>query len=78
MTTAEKLILKGRKEGRQEGHKEGKFDMMLYMIRNARKNGLTEDMIANIVNLDIDSVRRLMNNEPIDIPLHLLAADADQ
>ena len=64
MTTAEKL--------RHEGRKEGKFDMMLDMIRNARNNGLSEDMIARIVNLDPIYVRKVINNEHIDIPLHLL------
>ena len=64
MTTAEKL--------RHEGRKEGKFDMMINTIRNARDNGLTEDMIARIVDLDLSSVKKVINNESIDIPLHLL------
>jgi len=29
-------------------------------------------MIARIVNLDITLVRKILNNEPVDIPLHLL------
>jgi predicted transposase YdaD len=60
MTTAERL------------REEGKFYMMLDMIRNARKNGLSDDMIAKIVNLDLSSVKKVINNEAIDIPLHLL------
>ena len=73
MTTAEKLRYEGRKEGREEGLQKGKFDM----IRNARKNGLPDDMIAKIANLDLSLVKKVINNEPIDIPLHLLAADKD-
>jgi hypothetical protein len=69
MTTADKL----RHEGRKEGLQKGKFDM----IRNARKNGLPDDMIAKIANLDLSLVKKVINNEPIDIPLHLLAADKD-
>ena len=62
----------GRKEGLQEGLPKGKFSMMVNMIRNARNNGLSEDVIARIVNLDLNSVKKVINNEPIDIPLHLL------
>jgi predicted transposase YdaD len=76
MTTAEKLRMEGRKEGHKEGIREGlpkgKFYMMIDTIRTARENGLSEDMIAKIVNLDIGSVRKVINNETIDIPLHLL------
>jgi predicted transposase/invertase (TIGR01784 family) len=80
MTTAEKLRHEGREEGlqkglqkgREEGREEGKFYMMVDMIRNARKNGLSDDMIAKIANLDLSSVKKVINNEPIDIPLHLL------
>ena len=55
-----------------EGLPKGKFTMMIDTIRNAKKNGLSEDMIAKIVNLDLISVRKILNNEAIDIPLHLL------
>ncbi|MEA1967432.1 MAG: transposase, partial [Thermodesulfobacteriota bacterium] len=69
MTTAEKL----RKEGHKEGHKEGSNKTMASMVRNAQKNGLSEEMIARIANLDITLVRKILNDEPVDIPLHLLA-----
>ena len=62
----------GLSKGREEGREEGKFYMMVDMIRNARKNGLSDDMIAKIANLDLSSVKKVINNEPIDIPLHLL------
>jgi hypothetical protein len=55
-----------------EGLPKGKFTMMIDTIRNAKKNGLSEDMIARIVNLDLISVKKVINNETIDIPLHLL------
>jgi predicted transposase/invertase (TIGR01784 family) len=76
MTTADKLRHEGRKEGLLEGQK-GKAKMMIGMIRNAKDNGLSDDMIAKIVNLDLSSVKKVINNEAIDIPLHLLAADKD-
>jgi hypothetical protein len=34
-------------------------------------------MIAQIANIDIDLVRKILRNEPVDIPLHLLA-DSEQ
>lgn len=42
------------------------------MIRNADKQGLPIDMIAQIAQIDVDSVKKILNNEQIDIPWHLL------
>ena len=69
MTTAEKL----RQEGRQEGHQEGSYKTMVSLVRNAGKKGLSEEMIAQIANLDITLVRKILNNEPVEIPMHLLS-----
>ena len=30
-------------------------------------------MIARIIDLDIDLIKQILNNEPVEIPLHLLA-----
>ena len=46
--------------------------MMVSLVRNAGKKGLSEEMIAQIVNLDVVLVRKILNNESVDIPLHLL------
>jgi predicted transposase YdaD len=46
---------------------------MVSLVRNAKKNGLSEEMIAQIANLDITLVRKILNNEPVEIPLHLLS-----
>ncbi|MFH2091438.1 MAG: Rpn family recombination-promoting nuclease/putative transposase [Pseudomonadota bacterium] len=81
MTTAEKLrqegrqegIQKGIQEGIQEGRQEGSHKTMVSLVRNAKKNGLSEEMIAQIANLDITLVRKILNNEPVEIPLHLLS-----
>lgn len=64
MSTADKL--------KQKGRREGGYKMIISMVRNAGKNGLSEEMIARIANLDIALVRKILNNEPVDIPLHLL------
>ncbi|MFA5905401.1 MAG: Rpn family recombination-promoting nuclease/putative transposase [Desulfobacula sp.] len=81
MTTAEKLrqegLRRGRQEGIQEGIPKGRYNMMVTFIRNAGEKGLSQEMIAQIVNLDVESVRKILNNEPVDIPLHLLT-DNDQ
>jgi hypothetical protein len=42
---------------------------MVDMIRNARQNGLSDDMIAKIANLDLNLVKKVINNEAVDIPL---------
>jgi predicted transposase/invertase (TIGR01784 family) len=80
MTTADKLrheglekgLQKGLQKGREEGLLEGqksKVKMMVDMIRNARNNGLSDDMIAKIANLDLSLVKKVINNEAVDIPL---------
>ncbi|MDZ7831124.1 MAG: hypothetical protein U5L07_05195 [Desulfobacterales bacterium] len=69
MTTAEKL----RQEGMQKGRQEGSHETVITLVRNAKKNGLSEEMIARIANLDITLVRKILNNEPVEIPLHLLS-----
>ncbi len=56
---------------------KGSYNTMVYMVRNAEKKGLSEEMIAQIANIDIDLVRKILRNEPVDIPLHLLA-DSEQ
>ncbi len=73
MTTAEKLRQEGLLKGRQEGRQEGSYKTMVSLVRNASKNGLSDEMIAQIANLDITLVRKILNNEPVEIPLHLLS-----
>jgi hypothetical protein len=62
---------------KEKGRQEGSYNTMVYMVRNAEKKGLSEEMIAQIANIDIDLVRKILRNEPVDIPLHLLA-DSEQ
>jgi hypothetical protein len=69
MTTAEKL----RQEGMQKGRQKGRQETVIALVRNAGKKGLTEEMIAQIIDLDVDLVRQILNNEPVEIPLHLLS-----
>ncbi|MBF0228168.1 MAG: Rpn family recombination-promoting nuclease/putative transposase [Desulfamplus sp.] len=76
MTTAEKLReegwQKGRQEGWQKGREEAGYSMLQKLVHNAKKQGFSEDIIATIVNLDIPSVKKILNNEKIEIPWHLL------
>jgi len=72
MTTAEKIRQRGLQEGLQKGLQKGRQQTMVSLVRNARKKGLSEELIAQIVNLDITLVKRILNNESIEIPLHLL------
>ncbi|WP_462271303.1 RpnC/YadD family protein [Desulfobacter sp.] len=62
----------GRQEGRKEGRKEGKLELYIELIQNMKKNNLSDQEIARLINLDIEIVKKVLNNEHIDIPLHLL------
>jgi len=79
ISTAERLRQEGRQEGRieghKEGHKEGGAKTVRKLVFNAKKQGLPEALIAQIVNLDITLVHKILNNEPVEIPLHLLDSD---
>jgi hypothetical protein len=46
---------------------------VIALVRNAGKKGLSEEMIAQIIDLDVNLVRQILNNEPVEIPLHLLS-----
>ena len=46
---------------------------MIALVRNARKKGLSEEIIAQVVDIDVKLVRQILNNEPVEIPLHLLS-----
>jgi hypothetical protein len=62
----------GMQKGMQKGRQEGRQETVIAFVRNAGKKGLSEEMIAQIIDLDIDLVRQILNNEPVEIPLHLL------
>jgi len=69
ITSAEKI---GRKKGKQEGRQEGKKEKLFSVVRRAHEQGVTVPTIAKIVDLDVSMVNKILNNEDIDIPLHLL------
>jgi len=64
---------KGRKEGRQAGRQEGTQKTVMALVRNARKKGLSEEIIAQVVDIDVKLVRQVLKNEPVGIPVHLLS-----
>ena len=75
---AEYIKNKGRQEGREEGREEGRregIESVISMIRKARKQGLSVEMIAGFTNLDPILIRKVLNNETVDIPLHLLTQE---
>jgi predicted transposase/invertase (TIGR01784 family) len=69
ITSAERI---GRKEGRQEGRQEGYRDL----IQNMKKNNLSDQEIARLTNLDIEIIKKILNKEHVEIPLHLLNSDS--
>ncbi len=50
---------KGRAEGKLEGIKEGKLEGKLEVARVALKKGLSEDMVAEITGLGMETLRKL-------------------
>nr|WP_320193466.1 Rpn family recombination-promoting nuclease/putative transposase [uncultured Desulfobacter sp.] len=75
MTTAEKLRQEGRLEGRLEGRQEGRqegYTALSNLIRNMKNNNLSDQEIARLTNINIDIIRKIINKEPVEVPLHLL------
>jgi len=68
MTTAEKLEQKGKQEGKQEGS----YNTLYSVIQTMKKNGITNDNIAKMTNLDVYIVKKILKREEIEIPLNLL------
>ena len=62
-----------KEKGRQEGMEKGTQKTVIALVRNARKKGLSEEIIAQVVDIDVKLVRQILNNEPVEIPLHLLS-----
>ena len=75
MTTAERLRQEGLQKGRQEGIKEGSYNTYFNLIQNMKKKNLSEKEIAGLINIDIDLVKKIINKEQVEIPLHLLDQD---
>ncbi|MBF0260127.1 MAG: hypothetical protein HQK62_15090 [Desulfamplus sp.] len=78
MSTAERLRQEGFQKTFQEGMQEGSYNVIVFLVNNAKKQGLSEELIAQIANIDLESVRKILNNEAIDIPLHLLMDGEEQ
>lgn len=69
-------LKEGRKEGEIEGEKRGEKKRLVSIVRSAHEQGLPLSTISKIVHLDISMVSSILNNEDIDIPLHLLDTNA--
>ena len=37
-----------------------------------RKNGMSEEKIAKMMNMDVDLIKKILKGEQVDIPLDLL------
>ena len=64
VTSAERI---GRQEGRQEGFSN--------LIRNMKKKNLSDQEIARLTDLNIDTIKKILNKEQVEIPLQLLNQD---
>ncbi len=57
----------------EKGRKESLFSI----VRNAEKQGIPEETISKIVGLDADAIKKILNREDFEIPLHLPDSDRD-
>ena len=64
--------IKGEIKGERKGEIKGDKKRLISIVHSAHKEGLPLSMISKIVHLDISMVNSILNNEEIDIPLHLL------
>ena len=58
--------VKGEKRGEKRGEKQGSENEKLDVVRNARLNGLSVEVISKIVNLPIEKVRALLDKMGIE------------
>lgn len=56
MTTYNQIIQKGKIEGEQIGIQKGKIEVII----NSFKQGLSKDIIANITNLDVEEIEKIL------------------
>ena len=54
------------------GMEKGRFSALIDLVNNAKDHDVSDDLIARLTGLDIPSVHKIWNNEPVDIPLRLL------
>lgn len=65
-------ITSAERFGIEKGIQQGTYATLRTLILNAQNKGLGDDLIAGITGLDVSSVRRILNNEPVDLPQGLL------
>lgn len=73
MTTAEKLRQEGRQEGHQEGRQEGRQEGLYAALQTMKRNGMTDETMASLMNMDLDLIKKILNKEQVEIPPHLLS-----
>ena len=54
------------------GRQEGSYNTYFNLIHNMKKKNHSDKEIAELTNLDIDIVEKIINNKQVEIPLHLL------
>jgi hypothetical protein len=74
ITSVERI---GMEKGMEKGMQTGSYTTLHAMVHNAKGQGFSEDIIARLTGLDILSVHKIWNNEPIEIPPHLLKPIGD-
>jgi predicted transposase YdaD len=57
---------------KEKGRQEGSYKTLSSMVKIMRKNGMSEEKIAKMMNMDVDSIKKILKGEQVDIPLDLL------
>ncbi|SMP71150.1 hypothetical protein SAMN06295888_11763 [Desulfonatronum zhilinae] len=57
--------------GMEKGMEKGSYSTLRTLVLNAKKRNLSDEIIAELTGLDISSVNRIWNNEPVDLPPQL-------
>ncbi len=78
VTSAERFgIEKGVRKGVRKGVQKGSFTTLYNLVRNAAQSGYSHEAIAGIAGIETADVTKILNNEPIDMPAHLLKPRKD-
>jgi predicted transposase/invertase (TIGR01784 family) len=68
-----RYITSAERIGIKKGRREGSYKTYFKLIQNMKRKNFADQEICELTNLDMDTVKKIMNNDPmVDIPLHLL------
>ena len=72
ITSAERFgiqqgIQQGMQQDMQQGMKEGSYKTYFNLIQNMKSKNFADQEICELINLDMDTIKKIMNNDSVDI-----------